>query len=69
MRRPSDPSNPNRQITCYAEGLVFRGPTHVVIANLEEHADKAGKENDIAKMHNFYQHAEHYKRIINGEAI
>lgn len=47
--------------------MTFRGPIKQVIANLEGFGYGAQKEGDFAKANNFFQHAEHYKRVLDGQ--
>lgn len=57
--------NKTQIVKCNCEGMIFNGPIEQVISNLEGYGYGAQKAGELCKMHNFFQHAEHYKRILN----
>lgn len=54
-------------VTCNCNGMTFKGPIQQVITTLEGYGYGAQKAGELDKMHNFFQHAEHYKRVLNGK--
>lgn len=59
--------NRTQIVTCNCEGMVFKGTIEQVIINLEGFGYGAQKAGEFDRMHNFFQHAEHYKRVLKGE--
>ncbi len=57
---------PNVKIyTCHLEGETFKGTAKYIVSALESIAYRLLREEQLSKAHNYFQHADHYKRVEN----